>query len=122
MTEITMNETQRTRRGHDFLPPAAELAEVPGLYETDGIPAEAKLIPLHYFAASGDWWIAEIGTDDGQLLAFGYAKLAVYPDGEWGYVDLAELEEVNVHHGLVVVERDLHWQPRKFADITEARR
>ncbi len=117
-----MNETQRARRGHGFLPPAAELAEVPALYETDHIQAEDKLIPLHYFSAAGDWWVAEIGTDDGQLLAFGYARLAGYPDGEWGYVDLAELEQVNVHHGLVIAERDLWWKPRKFADIAEARR
>lgn len=120
---ITMNETQRARRGHDFLPPADELAEIPALYETDGIPAEAKLIPLHYFAASGDWWIAEIGMEDGHPVAYGYARLASYPEGaEWGYADLAELEEVNAHHGLVIVERDLHWQPRKFGEITEAQR
>jgi hypothetical protein len=111
-------ETQRERRGHPFLPPDGE---VPGLYETDHIPAEAKLIALHYFCAAGDWWIAELDPESG--LAFGYVKLAGFPDGaEWGYADLAELEELNVHHGLVIVERDLHWTPRKFGDITEARR
>ncbi len=117
-----MIETQRTRRGHAFLPPTAELAQVPGLYETDHIAAEDKLIPLHFFAASGDWWVAEIGIEDGQPLAFGYARLAGYPGGEWGYVDLAELEEVNAHHGLVIVERDCFRTPRMFADITEAQR
>jgi len=120
---IAMTETQRTRRGHDFLPPAAELAQIPGLYETDGIPAEAKLIPLHYFCAAGDWWVAEIGEEDGEPIAFGYVKLAAYPEGaEWGYTPLAELEQVNVHHGLVIAERDLFWEPRKFADIREAQR
>jgi hypothetical protein len=34
-----------------------------------------------------------------------------------GYTPLAELEELNARHGLVIVERDLFWQPRKFADI-----
>lgn len=119
---ITMNETQRARRGHAFLPPADELAEVPALYETDGIQAEDKLVPLHYFSAAGDWWVTELGMEDGHPVAFGYARLAGYPDGEWGYADLAELEQVNVHHGLVIVERDLHWKPRKFAHIAEARR
>jgi hypothetical protein len=38
-----------------------------------------------------------------------------------GYINLAELEEVNVHRGLVIVERDLHWEPCKFGDITEVR-
>jgi hypothetical protein len=37
-----MNETQRTRRGHDFLPPADELAKVPPLYGTEHIEAEGK--------------------------------------------------------------------------------
>jgi hypothetical protein len=35
-----VNETQARRRGHAFLPPAAELAEIPALYATDGITRE----------------------------------------------------------------------------------
>jgi hypothetical protein len=81
---ITMTETQRTRRGHAFLPPAAELEQIPALYETDHIQAEDKLIPLHYFSAAGDWWVAEIGMEDSQPLAFGYVRLAGFPEGaEW---------------------------------------
>lgn len=109
-----MSETQRARRGHDFMPPAD--LEVPALYATDGTPAEAKLILLHYFSAAGDWWIAELDQETG--LAFGYARLAAFPEGaEWGYVSLPELEAVNAHHGLVIVERDLDWTPRKFGEI-----
>src|SRR6266849_10233179 len=63
---ITMIETQRTRRSHAFLPPAAELEQIPALYETDHIQAEDKLIPLHYFSAAGDWWVDEIGMEDGE--------------------------------------------------------
>lgn len=60
--------------------------------------------------------------DPASGLAFGYAKLVAYPDAaEWGYIDLAELEALNLSGGLVIAERDLHWEPRKFSEITEAR-
>lgn len=109
-----MQETQRKRRGHNFLPPKS--VKVPALMSTDGIPFAEKSIPLHYFSAAGDWWIAEADFDSGE--AFGYVKLAAYPDGaEWGYIDLNELERLNVHHGLVIVERDMHWTQVKFGDI-----
>ena len=109
-----MLETQRKRRGHNFLPP--KTVKVPGIMATDGIPVADKSIPLHYFCASGDWYIAEADFETGE--AFGYAKLAAYPDGaEWGYIDLNELEQLNVHGGLVIVERDCYWTPVKFSDI-----
>lgn len=109
-----MEETQRKRRGHSFVPP--KTVKVPGIMETDRIPMENKIIPLHYFCASGDWWIAEADFDTGE--AFGYVKLASYPDGaEWGYIDLNELETLNAHHGLVIVERDCNWEPTLFRNI-----
>jgi len=108
-----MIETQRKRRGHRFLPPKS--VKVPAMGTTDGIPFAEKSIPLKYFAASGDWYIAEADFETGE--AFGFTKLAVYPDGEWGYIDLNELERLNVHRGLVIVERDMHWTPKKFGDI-----
>ena len=110
-------DTQREHRGHDFLPPAGT---VPPLGATEELPLADKIIACRYFCAAGDWWIAEMDPADG--LAFGYAKLAAYPDAaEWGYVDLAELEALNLADGLVIAERDLHWEPRKFSEITEAR-
>jgi hypothetical protein len=118
-----MNETQRTRRGHSFLPPADELAKIPPLYGTEHIEAADKQVMLHYFSAAGDWWVTDLGDEDGELTGFGYVRLAAYPEGaEWGYFPLSELEQLNVHHSLVIVERDLFWQPRRFADIREARR
>jgi hypothetical protein len=111
-------ETQRERRGHDFLP---EADTVPPLYATEEVPLAEKVIACHYFCAAGDWWIAEMDPAAG--LALGYAKLAAYPDAaEWGYIDLAELEALNQSGGLMIVERDLHWQPCKFSEIREARR
>jgi hypothetical protein len=101
-------QTQRIRRGHDFYPLAD--ARVPDIYETENQPCADKLLYLHYFAGGCDWWFAEYDPDTGN--GFGYACLGDPENAEWGYVDLPELESVNVHHGLVIVERDLHWTPR----------
>lgn len=111
-----MNETQRKRRGHAFLPPKAVLAKIPALYATESTPAEDKVIWAHYFSAGSDHWVAELDAETGE--AFGYAKMAGHPEGaEWGYFDLNELEQVNVRHGLVIVERDCWWKPVKFAEV-----
>jgi Protein of unknown function (DUF2958) len=111
-----MNETQRARRGHAFLPPKAVLSKIPALYATEKTDPDDKIIHAHYFSAGSDHYVAELDPETGE--AFGYARLAAFPEGaEWGYFDLSELEQVNAHGGLVIVERDCHWQPRKFSEI-----
>lgn len=112
-----MRETQRARRGHAFLPPPTALAAIPGFEQDRPKRLEETTIHLHYFAGGCDWWIAEAWPEDdgGEAiwLAFGYTRLGHIPDGaEWGLVSLTELERINVRGGLVVVERDLSWQPR----------
>lgn len=110
-----MRETQRARRGHAFLP-AAVLVGLPGRGHNRPARLGEATIHLHYFAGGCDWWIAEAWpeTNGNEVvwLAFGYTRLGHVPDGaEWGLVSLTELEQVNVRGGLVVVERDLSWQP-----------
>ncbi|MEU7802640.1 UvrD-helicase domain-containing protein [Micromonospora arborensis] len=106
-----LRETQRHRRGHDFYPPAD--ADIPALYDTDGIPRAQKVIHAHYFSASSDFWVAEYDAEEG--LAFGYTCL----DGDdlnakWRYISLPELERAG--GGLNIVERDLDWTPRIAAE------
>lgn len=50
---------------------------------TDRIPAEEKIIWAHYFSVGGDWYVAELGEpgNDASTEAFGYMKLAAFPDG-----------------------------------------
>jgi len=117
-------DTQRERRGHDFLSDADTLGKIPVLYGTEDTPAEDKIIWLHYFSAASDHYVAEVGWDEdaGAWLAFGYAIFTGFPEGaEWGYLSLNELEEVNAHGGLVIVERDLHWEPRPFGFVMRER-
>ncbi|QOT19248.1 DUF2958 domain-containing protein [Paenarthrobacter sp. YJN-5] len=100
-------ETQRSRRGHDFYPPAEQMASWPKLYETDNDgPIGDKPIQAHYFQGGMDWYIAEY--DSGENVAFGYVNLGL--GGEWGYIDLGEVESVRGQMGLPI-ERDLDFKP-----------
>lgn len=112
-----MTETQRARRGHDFLPPDVR-ATVPGRYAQDGTCTSRQIVHAHYFSAGYDLWVTEIwedGQDPGRWWAFGYARFAHLPDdAEWGSQSLNELEQLNVTapSGMpVIVERDLTWTP-----------
>lgn len=107
--DVGLPETQRLRRGHDFYPPAALAATIPGLYGTEDQPPAEKILYLHYFGGSIDYWLAEYDADTGR--GFGYGSLGDPQDAEWGYVDLTELEKVNAQRGLLIIERDLYWTP-----------
>ena len=121
-------DTQRWLRGHAFLPPRKVLDKALGVYATEGIAAEDKTIIAHYFSGGADYYIAEMWQEPGEegepsrWMAFGYARLASNSEGqEWGYLDLDELEQVRgrTPQGLpVIVERDMHWEPTPFSQIT----
>lgn len=106
----TLVESLRKRRGHDFYPPLSERLEMPALYETEPIRAALKVVRLHYFVGGSDWWIVEVDWSDGT--AFGFCDMG---HGEWGYVDLVELEAIAVGPFQQPVERDLHFTPTPFA-------
>jgi hypothetical protein len=105
-----MNEVNRRRRGHDFLPAWESMTAIPHLYATEDVPLQEKIIHVHFFVGSCDWYIAEI--DDDTWLAFGYANLGDPQSAEWGYIPLPELEAVTI--GPWVVERDLAWSPQRL--------
>jgi hypothetical protein len=107
-------EPHRALRGHDFFPPPEELAQIPALYATDGVPLARKTIMLHYFTTGCDWWICELDRRSGT--AFGYACLGNPEGAEWGNVDLYELCRLAIPTlSLVVVQRDLDWRPTPVA-------
>lgn len=107
---LGLTETQRERRGHDFyeIP-----VQTPRLYATEKVAPKDKTIWVHYFGPSQNWWIAEVNSDG---MAFGYADLG-FGGGEWGNIYLPELEAVNVHGGLVIIERDCFWTPKTFWEV-----
>ena len=44
-------------------PTRQQLDRIPRLYETENIPAEEKLIYLHFFIGGCDWYITEYDGD-----------------------------------------------------------
>ena len=40
-------------------PSEKELAKIPKLYSTEDVPFKEKMIYLHFFLCSSDWYIAE---------------------------------------------------------------
>ena len=107
-------EVNRVRRGHRFYPSPAQLVKVPRTYATDEIALADKVIHLHYFGGACDWWLAEYDPEN--QIGFGYVCLGDSDLAEWGYVDLKELETLIAHQGLLIIERDCHWTPRRASE------
>jgi len=84
-------------------------ANAPAIYETDGKPDTEKMVVLHYFCPSGDWYILEVDHRSDEC--FGLACL--FAD-ELGYISLGELRTT------ATVELDLHWSPKSLAEVKSA--
>jgi len=97
-------------------PTPERLALLPRLYETEHIQLQDKLIYLHFFIGSCDWYIAEY---DGEDLFFGYAILNGDTDNaEWGYISFQELQEVSIGFVEVDCELEEYWQVRPASQIS----
>jgi hypothetical protein len=118
-------EVNRRLRGHRFYPTAAELEKLPRPY-AKGTMDKTSTVHVHYFCVSGDWWITGFPTDlEEDAIAFGYTRLAVFPEGaEFGFINLTELEELKVvKFGFpIYVERDLYWTPKSLEKALSERR
>jgi hypothetical protein len=111
-----MLESQSKRRGHAFIP--EEAAEWADLYSTEETPVGDKLVVAHYFVAGANWYITEINLTEG--IAFGYVDLG-NGTPEWGNISLQEMEELSIHGGLFIVERDLYWEAKPAREVLSAR-
>jgi hypothetical protein len=113
---VKLVETQRRIRGHNFYAPKKVMSKVPALGATDDVPLEGKKFHLHYFAGgAANWYIAEVDQATGR--AFGLMDPSGRGRGSWGYVDLRELEAVNLG-GYRVVERDCYFSQGNLAHVT----
>ena len=97
-------------------PTAARLAKLPRLYQTENTAISDKLIHLHFFIGSCDWFIAEY---DGDYTFFGFAVLGGdWQNAEWGYISVNELKDIRVHGVLHVdCELEKYWKVRPFSDV-----
>ena len=100
-------------------PPSSDtLAKIPNLYETEKITLSDKIIHLHFFIGSCDWYIAEF---DGEDTFFGFAILnGNYLNAEWGYISLQELKSINVSG--IEIDNDLYWEPCEAGKIEKIKR
>ena len=101
------------------LPGIERLAKMPGLYETENIPLQEKMIYLHFYIADCHWYAAEFDGD----LFFGFAILnGDLEMAEWGYVSLDELEALKIDGWLEVdCETETSWKIRKASEIEKIR-
>jgi len=98
-------------------PNQIELANIPKLYETEQIETDDKIVHMHFFFQSSDWYAFEF---DGNDVFFGYVILNGDTEmAELGYFSLSELCEVNIKG--FEVDRDLYWEPKKFSEIKKER-
>jgi len=97
-------------------PTAAQLASIPGLYQTEDIPLKQKLIHLHFFIGGTDFYICEYnGTDT----FWGFAILnGDYEMAEFGNIDFEELKSIRVN-GWQEIDCDLHWQVRSTNQVNK---
>ena len=102
-------------------PSKDRLSRIPKLYETEPIPLQEKLIHLHFFIGSCDWYVAEY---DGEDLFWGFAILNNdLQNAEWGYISLGELKSVMVGGWLEIdCELEEFWIVRKACEIEKIRK
>lgn len=90
-----------------------DLAALPGLGETDGLPLEEHVLFVKYFDPTGSWTWYAAEFDPYTRVFFGYVRGF---DDEWGYFSLDELLAVDGPMGLGI-ERDLYFTPCTFGQL-----
>jgi hypothetical protein len=94
-------------------PDQETLRRIPKLYATEHIAPQEKIIHLHLFIGSCDWFIAET---DGEDLMFGFVILnGDYRNAEWGYISLAELKAISIHG--IEIDNDIYWTPCPAGEV-----
>jgi len=89
-------------------PNKQRLDQIPRLYDTEETPLADKLIYLHFFIGSCDWYITEY---DGEDIFFGYAMLGGDPvNAEWGYISFSELQNIKLGFVEIDCELEEYWK------------
>ncbi|WP_436664488.1 DUF2958 domain-containing protein (plasmid) [Alicyclobacillus acidoterrestris] len=97
------------------------LAEItPKIFDTEQVPENEKRVVAKFFALGTNlsWYVVEAQElAYGDVLFFGYGRMdSGHSDGHWGYFTLHELIRLR-YMGIPQVERDLHFQSKRFADL-----
>lgn len=98
-------------------PTEHELRQLPRLYSTENVPAADKIIHMHFFLGSSDWFAVEY---DGEDTFFGFAIVNDdEANAEWGYFSLSELAAINFLG--FEIDRDVYWKPVRAGDVNVLR-
>ncbi|MGB6012972.1 MAG: hypothetical protein WBI57_17060 [Desulfobacterales bacterium] len=101
------------------VPSKKRLAKIPGLYETEHIPLQEKLIYLYFFIGNCSWFIAEHDGDD---LFWGFAHLGDDVCAEWGMISFKEMKDIKIKGFLEIdCELEEHWKVRPAKEIEAIR-
>jgi hypothetical protein len=102
-------------------PTKERLSKIPKLYETENTQAREKLIPLHFFIAGCDWYVAEY---DGEDIFWGFAILNEdYEMAEWGYISFSELKSLRLMGWLEVdCEIEEAWPVKRATEVAKIRK
>ena len=96
-------------------PEKERLDKIPRLYETENVPLKDKLVWLHFFVGSCDWYVIET---DGEDLFWGFACLGDLQNAEFGYFSLKGLKSIKVHGWLEIdCELEEHWKVRPAKEV-----
>lgn len=91
-----------------------QLASIPALYASEGVPLRDKIVWLHFFVSGCDWFAMEF---DGKDTFFGFAILNQdYEMAEFGYFSFTELKSIKLNRWLEV-DCDLYWEPRPAREV-----
>ena len=100
-------------------PTEEQLAKVPGLYSTEHISIQDKIIHAHFFIGESHWFLTEFDKQD---LAFGFVILnGDFEMAEWGFFSFEELKSINILD-VFQVECDVFWKPKPTKDVELIRR
>ncbi len=101
------------------IPTKQRLAKIPRLYKTEHIPLREKLVYLHFFLGSADWYVCEFNGED---LFWGFAHLGDDQCAEWGYISFSELKSIKIDGWLEIdCELEEVWQVKRAIEIDKIR-
>ena len=94
--------------------PSKKILEIiPGLFKTEDIPPEERLVYIHFLIEGWDWYIVEYDPED--RIFFGFVDGESVPFPEWGYIEYENLKALR--SGPVEVEIEKNWKIRPMKEV-----
>lgn len=81
----------------------------------ENVPDPLVIAKFFNPTGAGTWYATEYYPEE--KMFFGYVSIFGDWNDEWGYFMLGDLEEYRGQFGLGI-ERDLHFEPKPFSEIT----